>query len=197
MLDAYLTLRGNRRGGGGGGGKREKWQARLDTLDSSDSKQTFGVNDTRAGMKREETTIDYDPPTTRDGRSIIIDRRRSDAAFNRLYARIALRATERPLSPLTRRQAIRLIQTSVPTPTSLGHRCSASLTLCFSLFRPFTEITEPLYNVGPGSPRGRAYHHRDETHKPRNSARSRVFYSIYAMLYTDGARSSDEFHRKD
>lgn len=135
--------------------------------------------------KRRSITI-HERRFTPNGRSIIIDRRRrSDAAFNRLYARIALRATERPLSPLTRRQAIRLIQTSVPTPTSLGHRCSASLTLCFSLFRPFTEITEPLYNVG----RGAASHHRHETHKPRNSARSRVFYSIYTRCCTPMVRA--------
>ena len=95
-----------------------------------------------------------------------------------MYARIALRATERPLSPLTRRQAIRLIQTSVPHPT---HTPLSSVfgqfdPLFFPL-SPFTEITEPLYNVGPSSPR------RGARPPPRRNAQTAKLCSFSRILF--------------
>lgn len=86
-------------------------------------------------------------------------------------ARIALRMS---LGPLTRRQAIRLIQTRSRIPCVL---CSASLTPCFSLF-PYSPKSPNRFTTSVQLTAVAS--HRYETHKPRNTARSRVFYSIRA-----------------
>lgn len=86
-------------------------------------------------------------------------------------ARIALWMS---LGPLTRRQAIRLIQTRSRIPCVL---CSASLTPCFSLF-PYSPKSPNRFTTSVQLTAVAS--HRYETHKPRNTARSRVFYSIRA-----------------